>query len=106
MRFENAVAETTLIPLYMRAKESRRPDAILKDPLAERIVSEIDYDFSSLDDASMSYVGCVVRGHYYDERTRRFIQEHGHRESLLTHSTFSVTSLKFAVRQILFVIAE
>lgn len=77
MRFENAVAETTLIPLYMRAKESRRPDAILKDPLAERIVSEIDYDFSSLDDASMSYVGCVVRGHYYDERTRRFIQEHG-----------------------------
>ena len=28
--FKNIVAETLLIPLYMRAKESRRKDAILK----------------------------------------------------------------------------
>ena len=53
-RFDNAVVETRLIPLYMRAKESRREDAILKDPLAERIIAGIDYDFDSLDDAPMS----------------------------------------------------
>lgn len=29
--FKNIVAETLLIPLYMRAKESRRKDAILKE---------------------------------------------------------------------------
>ena len=32
--FKNIVAETLLIPLYMRAKESRRKDAILKDKMA------------------------------------------------------------------------
>lgn len=76
MRFDNAVVETTLIPLYMRAKESRREDAILKDPLAERIIAGIDYDFNGLDNAPMSYVGCVVRGRYYDGRTQKFIHEH------------------------------
>lgn len=76
MQFDNDVVETMLIPLYMRAKESRRKDAILKDPMAERIISEIDYDFSKLDNAPLSYVGCVVRGHYYDGRTQKFINEH------------------------------
>ena len=36
--FKNIVAETLLIPLYMRAKESRRKDAILKDKMAEQLI--------------------------------------------------------------------
>lgn len=37
--FKNVVAETLLIPLYMRAKESRRGDAaILRDSEAERLI--------------------------------------------------------------------
>lgn len=65
--FKNVVAETLLIPLYMRAKESRRKgDAILKDTMAEQLVDSIEYDYSQFDGAKMSEVGCVVRGKYFD----------------------------------------
>ena len=72
--FKNVVAETLLIPLYMRAKESRRKgDAILKDTMAEQLVDSIEYDYSQFDGAKMSEVGCVVRGKYFDDAIRRFI---------------------------------
>ena len=58
--FKNIVAETLLIPLYMRAKESRRKDAILKDKMAEQLIACIEYDYSKFDGAKLSEVGCVV----------------------------------------------
>lgn len=77
--FKNVVAETLLIPLYMRAKESRRKgDAILKDTMAEQLVNCIEYDYSQFDGAKMSEVGCVVRGKYFDDAIRRFILSHSH----------------------------
>lgn len=76
--FQSIVAETLLIPLYMRAKESRRgEDAILRDPMAERLAESIDYDYSALDRAPLSEVGCVVRGWYFDCAVRRFIDACG-----------------------------
>lgn len=33
-QFKDKVSETLLIPLYMRAKESSRADAIIRDPIA------------------------------------------------------------------------
>lgn len=74
IEFQSVVAETLLIPLYMRAKESRRKDAILRDPLAERLVDAIEYDYGKFDKAWMSVLGCVVRGRYFDDRVRSFIQ--------------------------------
>ena len=74
--FKSIVAETLLIPLYMRAKESRRKDAILRDQQAEQLVESIDYDYSKFDGASLSAVGCVVRGLYFDNAIRRFIATH------------------------------
>ena len=65
--FKNIVAETLLIPLYMRAKESRRKDAILKDKMAEQLIACIEYDYSKFDGAKLSEVGCVVRGRYFDD---------------------------------------
>lgn len=77
--FKNVVAETLLIPLYMRAKESRsKGDAILKDTMAEQLVDSIEYDYSQFDGAKMSEVGCVVRGKYFDDAIRRFILSHPH----------------------------
>lgn len=77
--FKSIVAETLLIPLYMRAKESRRGrDAILKDKMAEKLVESIDYDYSKFDGARLSEVGCVVRGWYFDNAIRRFIALHHH----------------------------
>lgn len=73
IQFQSIVAETLLIPLYNRAKESRRQDPILRDPLAESLVDSIDYDFSRLDGAPLSELGCVVRGWYFDNAVSRLI---------------------------------
>lgn len=75
--FKSIVAETLLIPLYMRAKESRRQeDAILHDQLAEQLVENIEYDYSKFEGAKLSAIGCVVRGRYFDDAIRRFIATH------------------------------
>lgn len=74
--FKSIVAETLLIPLYMRAKESRRPNPILNDPAAERLAESLDYDYSQFEGAKLSEVGCVVRGWYFDNAVRRFLRCH------------------------------
>ena len=74
--FKSIVAETLLIPLYMRAKESRRADPILCDKAAEQLVDSLEYDYSRFDGAKLSEVGCVVRGWYFDRAVRRFIETH------------------------------
>lgn len=62
-----------LIPLYMRARESRRKHPILDDKAAERLAGSFDYDYSRFDGAKLSEVGCVVRGWYFDRAVRRFM---------------------------------
>jgi len=55
------VAETLLIPLYFRALESQRPDAILRDDRATAIVEELDYDFSQVRKIRVSEGNKVAR---------------------------------------------
>ena len=74
--FKSIVAETLLIPLYMRAKESRRERPILNDKAAECLADSLEYDYSRFDGAKLSEVGCVVRGWYFDRAVRRFIGTH------------------------------
>ena len=71
------MAETLLIPLYMRAKESHRGSkAILNDPVAQTLVDGIEYDYSKFDGAALSEVGCNVRCWYLDNVVRNFIAGH------------------------------
>jgi O-methyltransferase involved in polyketide biosynthesis len=44
----SGVAETLLIPLYNRAMESQRPDAIMKDEKAVALVTQLSYDFEQI----------------------------------------------------------
>ena len=44
----SGVAETLLIPLYNRAMESQRPDAIMKDEKAVALVAQMSYDFDQV----------------------------------------------------------
>ena len=76
--FKSIVAETLLIPLYMRAKESSRNNPILYDKTAEWLADSLEYDYSQFDGAKLSEVGCVVRGWYFDCAVRRFIKTHSH----------------------------
>ena len=71
--FKSIVAETLFIPLYMRAKESRRVNPILNDKAAEQLADNLEYDYSQFDGAKLSEVGCVVRGWYFDRAVKQFI---------------------------------
>ncbi len=70
------VQETLLIPLYFRARETARPDAIVRDPEAVRIAATLDYDFARFDSAWIVGLDCVIRSEIFDERVRAFIDRH------------------------------
>ena len=70
------VQETLLLPLYLRARESKRPDRILCDPLAEEIIQSIDYDFAPCDQAWRLQLDVAIRTEILDEQAERFIQQH------------------------------
>lgn len=66
------VQETLLIPLYGRAVENRKAEAILQDPRAEEIVAAVDYDFSRFDDLP-SLTGAVLRTALFDRWVTDFL---------------------------------
>lgn len=76
-KFKNNISETLLIPLYMRAKESQRgAGAMIKDPIAQKLVEQIEYDYSKFDNAKMSEIGCAIRCWFFDQKVRDFVQSH------------------------------
>lgn len=76
-KFKNNISETLLIPLYMRAKESQcGAGAMIKDPFAQKLVEQIEYDYSKFDNAKMSEIGCAIRCWFFDQKVRDFVQSH------------------------------
>jgi methyltransferase (TIGR00027 family) len=70
------VPETLLIPLYARALETQRSDAICRDPLAVEMVQRIDYDFSKFDAAQEIVLGIAIRTEIFDDFVRAYIAQH------------------------------
>ena len=77
------ISETLLIPLYVRAKESERPDALIHDGKAARMVQRIDYPFSKIRIQEHDEVGILLRVREFDRRARCFLQEH--RNAVVVH---------------------
>jgi O-methyltransferase involved in polyketide biosynthesis len=50
----SGVPETLLAALYIRAVESQRPDALIKDERAEALVTRMGYDFRRIRRLPMS----------------------------------------------------
>ncbi|KOG08778.1 class I SAM-dependent methyltransferase [Streptomyces viridochromogenes] len=69
------VQETLLIPLYGRAVENRKKEAVLRDPVAEELVAAIDYDFARFDGLP-SLLGTVLRTSLFDRWVADFLAEH------------------------------
>lgn len=70
------VAETLLIPLYIRAIESQRSDALLKDVKAEALVAQRDSDFSRIKQIKMDkddQVALILRNREFDRYTQDFM---------------------------------
>jgi O-methyltransferase involved in polyketide biosynthesis len=75
----SGVAETSLIPLYVRAIESQRPDALLKDEKAVALVERSKSDFAFIDALKLDEgdrVTLILRNREFDRHARRFMKQH------------------------------
>ncbi len=70
------LSSTMLIPLWAKAVEYERPDALLHDKEAARMLDLIDYDFTPFAKAKASQAGCCGRARLLDEMAQRFIDGH------------------------------
>ena len=73
------LSATMLIPLWAKAVEYERSDALLRDKEAARILNMIDYDFAPFTKAPASQVGCCGRcgGGATGRRLGRALRAHG-----------------------------
>lgn len=68
------VPETALLTLVVRATEARRPDGLIDDPMAIRLVDSIDADFSKFGFVRRQDMG--ARAAAFDAATRRYLRHH------------------------------
>lgn len=82
----SSVAETLLLPLYFRAIESQRPDALLKDEKAVALVQQMSFDFSRIKHAAHdeeSQVAVILRNREFDRYARDFLARYP--EAVVVH---------------------
>lgn len=72
----STVSRSLLIPLYYRAMESLRPDALVRDPKAVELVGRLDVDFSDVRKLKDEQVNYLLRMREFDRRARAFLAEH------------------------------
>ena len=72
----NEVSKTLLIPLYFRALESQRSDALVWDPKAVEVVSKLDCDFSDVKKMQNDQFNILLRVREFDRQARAFLEEH------------------------------
>jgi O-methyltransferase involved in polyketide biosynthesis len=70
----HGISETLLIPLWARAVETGRREAIIRDPVAVDWLERLDYDFSRFETAWMSQVAVAVRTMILDQEVGLFLK--------------------------------
>jgi O-methyltransferase involved in polyketide biosynthesis len=73
---QSDVAETLLIPLYVRAEESQRPDAMLKDERAEALIRQLNYDPARFKLHGHDRVAIILRLREFDRHAHDFLARH------------------------------
>jgi O-methyltransferase involved in polyketide biosynthesis len=82
----SGVAETLLVTLYIRAMESQRPDALLKDEKAVALVTQMSYDFDRIKQIKMDEddkVTLILRNREFDRYVRDFLARYP--EAVVVH---------------------
>ena len=72
----SGVAETLFMPLYVRAMESQRPDALIKDDRAVALTQQLNYDPSWIKKMMVDEddkVSLILRNREFDRAARDFI---------------------------------
>jgi O-methyltransferase involved in polyketide biosynthesis len=70
----SGVSETALLTLKVRASEAARPDGIIDDPMAVRLVESIDYDYAKFGPTNRQDI--ALRALAFDNNTRRYLAAH------------------------------
>jgi O-methyltransferase involved in polyketide biosynthesis len=68
------VSETALLTLLVRAGEARRPDSVIDDPVAIKLVDGIDFDFAKFGFTRRQDM--ALRALTFDRYTRRYLVDH------------------------------
>jgi O-methyltransferase involved in polyketide biosynthesis len=82
----SGVAETLLLPLYIRAMEAQRPDALIKDDKAVALIKKLNPDSSWITKMRVDEedkVGLVLRNREFDRYARDFLASHP--EAVVVH---------------------
>ena len=75
-QFKADVAETLLIPLYVRANESKERNPIINDHISEEILSKVDYDFSKFQADKRCQYCISLRTRYLDNVLTNFVSQY------------------------------
>lgn len=70
------ISETFLIPLWARASETRKREALVRDHPGLAMLSQIDYDFGKFSRARVSQVAVAVRTFILDREIHAFLAKH------------------------------
>jgi len=70
------VEETSLLPLWSRAKVSREYSKLFNDTKAIELVEKIDYDFSTFEENLFQSLFMAARAKQFDDKIRSYIAEH------------------------------
>ena len=69
----SGVSETALLTLNARAREARRQDSVIDDPMAIALVDSIDFDFAKF---GPSRQGIALRALAFDTAARSYLDQH------------------------------
>lgn len=72
----HGVEETLLLPLWARAAETERPDALVRDFMALEFIKRIDYDLGHFRRDWTSQVAIAVRTRLIDDAVQAFLKRH------------------------------
>jgi O-methyltransferase involved in polyketide biosynthesis len=70
----DSVSETLMIPLFFRARQSGRPDALLVDKAAMDLVERIDYDYSRIRLQKHDEAALILRVREFDRMAGEFLK--------------------------------
>lgn len=76
LQTQSTVAETLFIPLYARAVETQRPDALIKDEKAATLVKQLNYDFARVKFQAHDQAAMILRLREFDRQARDFLVRH------------------------------
>jgi O-methyltransferase involved in polyketide biosynthesis len=71
---EDRVAETLIIPLYFRARQSDRPNPLLVDRAAVELVEKIDFDYSRIKLQKHDEAALILRVREFDRMAGEFLK--------------------------------